>query len=58
MQRVVWHDAPGSIIGWEAFLREAVPISDGRKRQVLIDLLLLGVGVLVGLLAYLWLGGG
>ena len=50
MQRVVLHDASGAIIGWEDFLREAVPISDGRKWPVLIALLLLGLGVLVGLL--------
>ena len=48
--RVVLHGASGAIIGWKAFLREAVPISDGRKRPVLIALLLLGLGVLVGLL--------
>ena len=52
MQRVVLHDASGAIIGWEAFLHEAVPITDGRKRPVLIALLLLGLGVLVGLLGY------
>ena len=51
MQRVVLHDASGAIIGWEAFLGDAVPISDGRKRPVLIALLLLGLGVMVGLLA-------
>ena len=50
-QRIVLHDASGAIIGWEAFLPDAVPISDGRKRPVLIALLLLGRGVMVGLLA-------
>ena len=58
MHGVVLHDASGAIIGWEDFLGEAVQVSDGRKRPVLIALLLLGVGVLVGLLAYLWLRGG
>ena len=51
MQRVVLHGASGAIIGWEALLRDSVPITDGRKRPVLIALLLLGLGVLVGPLA-------
>ena len=50
-QHVVLHDSSGAIIGWEVFLREAVPIGDGRKRPVLTALLLLGLEVLVGLLA-------
>ncbi len=45
MHGVVLRDASGASIGWEAFLREAVPVSDGRKRPVLIALLLLGLGV-------------
>lgn len=36
MHGVVLHDASGSIIGWEVFLRDTVPISDGRKRPLLI----------------------
>ena len=50
MRGIVLHDASGSIIGWEAFLGEAVHVSDGQKRPLLIALLLLGLGVLVGLL--------
>ncbi len=42
MHRIVLHDASGAIIGWEAFVREAVPISDGRKQPVLIALLIAG----------------
>ncbi len=58
MQRVVLHDASGTMISWEAFLNDAVQVSDGQKRPVLIALLLLGLGVMVGLVAYLWLRGG
>ncbi len=52
MQRVVLRETSGAIIGWEAFLQEPVPISDGRKRPVRIALLLLGLGVMVGLVGY------
>ena len=57
-QGIVLHDASGAHIGWEAFLGEAVQVRDGQKRPLLIALLLLGLGVLVGLLTYLWLRGG
>ena len=57
-QGIVLHDASGAHMSWEAFLGDAVQVSDGQKRPVLIALLLLGLGLLVGLLAYLWLRGG
>ena len=51
MHGVVLRETSGAIIGGEAFVRDAVPISDGRRRPLLIALLLLGLGVTVGLLA-------
>ena len=44
MSRIAWHDPFGACIGWEAFMREAAPISDGRKLPVLICLLSPGIG--------------
>ena len=58
MRGVVLHDASGAMIGWEDFLREAVQAGDERKRPLLIALAVLGVGVMLGILAYVWWYGG
>ncbi len=51
---IVVLDASGAAIRLEDFLNDAVKTDDKRRRPLLLALVVLGVLILVGLLAYFW----